>query len=158
VTKRRLLERLDAAWQSFRGSYAGMSNAELLEPGVTGSWSVRDIIAHVTSWEEEALTHLPYVQAGRRPPKYSVKHGGIDGFNALMTERKKGLTLAEVLAEQEATHKRLLQYLEIVPDDLLATETRFRHRLRLDTYSHYPKHADAIRRWRLNRAPTAAER
>ena len=27
-------------------------------------------------------------------------------------------------------------------------ETRFRRRLRLDTYSHYPKHARAIREWR----------
>src|SRR5512145_1185136 len=104
VTKRRLLERLDLAWQSFRSSYAGMSTAELLEPGVTGNWSVRDIIAHVTSWEEEALTHLPHVLAGRRPPKYSVKYGGIDKFNALTTGRKQDLTLAEVLAEQKAIH------------------------------------------------------
>ncbi len=136
-----------------------MSTAELLEPGVTGNWSVRDIIAHVTSWEEEALTHLPHVHAGRRPPKYSVKYGGIDRFNALTTGRKQDLTLAEVLAEQEATHQRLLQYLETVPEDLFTTETRFRHRLKLDTYSHYPKHAEAIRRWRLDRAATAtAER
>lgn len=151
MTRHRILGRLDAAWQAFTSSYAGMSSAELLEPGVTGTWSVRDIIAHVTTWEEEALTHLPHVHAGRRPPKYSVTHGGIAGFNASATERKKSLTLAEVFAEQEATHQRLLQYLESVPEDLFTSDTRFRHRLRLDTYSHYPKHADAIRRWRLSR-------
>lgn len=151
MTRRRILERLDAAWQAFTSSYAGMSNVELLEPGVTGTWSVRDIIAHVTTWEEEALTHLPHVHAGRRPPMYSVRYGGIAGFNAFATERKKRLTLAEVFAEQEATHQRLLQYLESVPEDLFTSGTRFRHRLRLDTYSHYPKHAEAIRRWRLSR-------
>ena len=31
------------------------------EQGVTGSWSVKDIIAHVTTWEEEALKHLPLI-------------------------------------------------------------------------------------------------
>ena len=33
----------------------------------------------------------------------------------------------------------------------LTRETRFRRRLRLDTYGHYPKHAEAIRRWREQR-------
>ena len=33
-------------------------DGELLEPGVTGAWSVRDIIAHVTTRDEEALGHL----------------------------------------------------------------------------------------------------
>ena len=38
--------------------------------------------------------------------------------------------------------------IESVPEDQLGGESRFRHRLRLDTYGHYPKHANAIRKWR----------
>ena len=38
-----LLKRLDTAWGAFQESYAGLSAAELMEPGVTGDWSVRDI-------------------------------------------------------------------------------------------------------------------
>ena len=72
MRQRGLLQRLDEAWAAFRESYAGLSDAELLEPGVTGAWSVRDIIAHVTTWEEEALKHLPLVLMGKRPPRYSV--------------------------------------------------------------------------------------
>jgi len=34
------------------------------------------------------------------------------------------------------------------PEELLTMETRFRRRLRLDAYGHYPKHARAIRVWR----------
>lgn len=48
-----------------------------------------DIIAHVTWWEEEALTHLPLVLRGGRPPRYSVTYGGIDAFNATMTDERK---------------------------------------------------------------------
>jgi hypothetical protein len=36
----------------------------MMEPGVTGAWSVRDTLAHVTSWEEEALKHLPLILKG----------------------------------------------------------------------------------------------
>lgn len=133
---------------TFKASYEGLPESRLLEPGVTGNWSVRDIIAHVTWWEEEALAHLPLVLGGGRPSRYSVKYGGIDAFNRLMTERKRGLSLAEVLRQQNDTHQRLLDYLQSVPEDQFTKETRFRHRLRLDTYSHYPKHAKAIRTWR----------
>ena len=58
VDRQRLLKRLDTAWRDFKESYAGLSEAQLMEPGVTSGWSVRDIIAHVTTWEEEALKHL----------------------------------------------------------------------------------------------------
>lgn len=147
----RVLERLAGAWAGFQDSYRGLAAADMVEPGVTGRWSVRDIIAHVTTWEEEALAHLPAVLAGARPPRYSVTYGSIDAFNALTTERKRGLSLPEVLRQSAEVHGRLVAYLEGVPRDALARETRFRRRLRLDTYGHYPKHAKAIRAWRAGR-------
>lgn len=116
-----------------------------------GDWSVRDIIAHVSWWEEEALTHLPLILEGGTPPRYSDKYGGIDAFNALMTERKRDLSLAEVLQERDATHRRLIEFIETVPEEHFVTETRFRRRLRLDTWGHYLKHAEAIWEWRERR-------
>jgi hypothetical protein len=148
VNKERLLQGLKSAWESLQESYAGLSEAELMEPGVTGAWSVRDITAHVTWWEEEALTHLPLILAGGRPPRYSVKYGGIDAFNAQMTEQRKDLSLAEVLQRRDDIHRQLIALAQSVPEDQITGESRFRRRLRLDTYGHYPKHERAIRTWR----------
>jgi hypothetical protein len=150
--RQQLLKRLEKAWLDFEGSYAGLSESEIQEPGVTGAWSVRDIIAHVTTWEEEALKHLPLVLRGEKPPKYSVTHGGIAAFNAQATEQKKSLSLQQVLMQQDNVHRRLIAFIENAPEDQLGGDTRFRHRLRLDTYSHYPKHAQAIREWRERRS------
>jgi len=152
MDRSQLLKRLDKAWEAFKESYAGLSDSELMEPGVTGAWSVRDIIAHVTWWEEEALTHLPLILDGRKPPRYSVTYGGIDAFNAQTTEQKRNLSLSEVLRQRDDTHRRLIDFIQTVPEDQLIGETRFRHRLRLDTYSHYPQHAEAIRKWREQRS------
>lgn len=146
-----LLQRLDSAWQALKQSYAGLSDLELQEAGVTGAWSIKDIIAHVTWWEEEALTHLPLILAGGRPPRYSVTYGGIDAFNARMTEQRRDLTLTEVLRQRDAVHRRLIALVRSAPEAQLTGETRFRRRLRLDTYGHYPKHAQAIRAWRERR-------
>lgn len=148
MNTRQVLMRLDTAWAAFEESYAGLPHARLLIPGVTGQWSVRDIIAHVTWWEEEALKHLPLIREGGRPPRYSVQYGGIDAFNALMTEKRRHLSLAEVLRQHDEVHDRLVEYVRGAPEELFTRETRFRRRLRLDTYGHYPKHARAIRDWR----------
>ena len=148
MNRQQLSARLETAWCNFEESYAGLSDSQLTEPGVTGAWSVRDILAHVTTWEEEALKHLPTILKGKRPPRYSVTHGGINAFNAHMTEQKKSLALAEVLHQVKDTHRRLVAFVASVPEEQFRSDTPFRRRLRLDTYSHYPKHADAIRKWR----------
>ena len=143
-----VLARLDAAWMDFEASHAGLAESQMVIPGVSTQWSVRDVIAHVSWWEEEALKHLPDIREGRRPPRYSVTYGGIDAFNALMTEQWRKLSLAEVLREHADVHRRLREYVHSVPDQMFVRETRFRRRLRLDTYGHYPKHAKALRAWR----------
>ncbi|MEP6769687.1 MAG: DinB family protein [Acidobacteriota bacterium] len=153
---RDVLRRLEAAWGQFEKSYAGLSGADLLTPGVSGTWSVRDVIAHVSWWEEEALKHLPLIREGGRPPRYSVHYGGIDAFNALMTERRKHLPLAEVLFRQRETHERLIAYVRDAPEELFKKETRFRRRLKLDAWGHYPLHAAAIARWRWRLPALAA--
>ena len=148
MKKGSFLNNLEQAWMDFQGSYSGLNEAQLLEPGVTGDWSVKDILAHVSTWEAESLLHLPVILAGERPPRYSQVYGGIDAFNALMTEQWREHSLAEVLTQLQDTHARLMAYLQSVPETQFATETRFRRRLGWDTYKHYPTHTQAILDWR----------
>jgi hypothetical protein len=150
MNREQLLNKIDKHWTVLGESYAGLGEAQLTQPGVTGDWSVIDILAHVMAWENEALTHLPHILEGQRPPKYSDLYGGIDAFNALKVQESRALSPAEVLARVEDTHRQLLDYLLTAPEEQLATETRFRRRIRLDTYSHYPIHTQAILEWRAN--------
>lgn len=148
MNRQQLLGKIDAPWLAFRESWAGLTDDQLAQPGVTGDWSVKDIIGHVTAWEEEALKHLPHILEGKRPPRYSVTYGGIDAFNALKTEENRRRSLDEVLGRAEKIHLELIHYLQGAPEEQLVTETRFRRRIRLDTYSHYPIHTRAILAWR----------
>src|SRR6266700_1231869 len=147
MDKQQLLKQLEKAWAAIKESYAGLSDSQLTESGVMGNWSVKDILAHVTTWEEEALKYLPLIITGGRPPRYT-RYGGIDAFIAQRTQRNRGLPLPVVWSQLDETHRRLIDYIRSVPEEHFTRETRFRHRLRLDTYSHYPKHAKAIREWR----------
>jgi hypothetical protein len=152
MTREQLLARIDKAWTSFIESYDGLTESQMTGPLVTDTWTVKDIISHVTWWDEEALKYLPLIARGGRPPKYSVTYGSVDAFNALMTEERRDLPLAEVLQRAEEVHGRLVGYISSAPDELIATDTRFRRRLRLDTYGHYPLHAEVIKEWRSRSA------
>ena len=151
MKRERLEERLESRWQELHDAFDGLSNDALMEPGVVGPWSVRDVLAHVTTWDEEALKALPIIVQGGRVPRYSTLYGGIDAFNAQVQERKTGLSQEQVLTELEETHQSLLAYLESVPDSAFAKENRFLRRLRQDTYGHYREHTEHIRAWREKR-------
>ena len=148
MDKQQFLQKLDQAWATLERSYAGLSVAQLAVPGVTGDWSVKDVLAHVTTWEAEALKYLPLILAGGTPPRYSAQYGGIDAFNAQITQQKRGLSVPDIQGQLDETHRRLLDFIQSAPEEQFTRETPFRHRLRLETYGHYKLHASMIRDWR----------
>lgn len=148
MKKQQLIENLEASWQALKDTTLGLSDAQMITPGVTGNWSVKDILAHITWWEEEALKYLPLILQGGHPPCYSIMYGGIDAFNAQMTELRRGWSLAQVRERLDLTHQRLMEFIREVPEEQFKTETRFRRRLRADSFGHYPLHTQAILAWR----------
>jgi hypothetical protein len=151
MKKAQFLEKLDRAWDELQQAHAGLSPAQMQQPAASGEWCVKDILAHVTTWEQEALKYLPLILMGDRPPRYKDLYGGIDAFNDQMTAQKRSMSLDAVLQQKDEVHWRLMEYLRGVDEAQFTSETRFRRRLRLDTYSHYPIHTNAIREWRGSR-------
>lgn len=140
--------RLTGEWETFQRSFGDLPSDVLLEPGVVERWSIRDLLSHITTWEEEALKALPDILQGKPLRRYSTLYGGIDAFNAQTHERKRGYPLDQVLQELAGTHRRLLAFVENVSDSAFAAENRLLRRLRQDTYAHYREHAAHISAWR----------
>ena len=148
MDNQKLLAKIEAAWAPFQASYADLSPEELEQPGVVGDWSIKDILAHVTTWEAESLEQLPVIARGERPASYKALYGGIDAFNEQTTARKRSLSLAEVLEQLDATHRRLVDYIAAAPHEQFTTKSRCYRRLGWDSFKHYPQHEQAIRAWR----------
>lgn len=149
VKREQVFHLLEQEWQAFLAAFESLPDSVLLEPGVVGEWSVRDVLAHITTWEEEVLKALPAILRGELLPQYA-QYGGIDAFNAREQERKRHLSLSQVRRELATTHQRLLSFLSDVPEKAYAG-SRFLRRLRLDTYDHYREHAAQILAWRRQR-------
>ena len=151
MDKQRLLNRLEQGWQAFCESFGGLSDSMLAEPGVAGQWSIRDVLSHVTTWEEEALKSLPLTLEGKPFPSYSTVYGSIDAFNAGEQERKREFSLDRVKHEAADTHERLMAFLASVSPSAYHTNSRFMRPLTQGTYEHYREHTRQIEEWRTKR-------
>jgi hypothetical protein len=143
MKKERALAKLEEEWQALLQTWEGLPENMILQPGAVGYWSVRDVMAHIPAWEEEAMKALPLILEGKPLPRYM----GIDAFNARKQESRKHLSLGQIEEELPATHKKLLNYLQKVPESAFGIP-RFIKRLRLDTFGHYREHAAQISTWR----------
>ena len=147
MKKERLLTKIEDNWMTFRESFAGLTDDMLMESGAVGQWSVRDVLAHISTWEEEAIKAFTLIMDRKPVPLYR-QFGGIDAFNAREQGRKRHLSLEQVKDELTVTHQRLLQILTETPESAFSLNKRLNKRLRYDTYGHYREHTDQIIKWR----------
>jgi hypothetical protein len=147
MKKDNLLKLLEKEWSTLLASFNGLDDNILRQPGIVGKWSIRDIIIHITTWEEEALKALPLIINKMPVPRY-VKYGGIDSFNAREQERKKGYSLEKAKQEFYQVHSKLIDYLISIPDSTFQNNKRFIKRIYWDTYGHYREHHKQVLVWR----------
>jgi uncharacterized protein (TIGR03083 family) len=138
---------------------ADLSLDQFTRPGVTGKWSVKDMLAHITFWEQRMLRAYELARRGQSPP--SVRREGespdatIDRINEENYQEQRDRPLGEILAEYGRSYGRVLSMLAGLTDDELAEAgplvtplgRSLTERIAADTYEHYQEHAESIRAW-----------
>jgi hypothetical protein len=99
-----------------------LSEDDVIRPATVGGgdWSAKDLLAHITTWEEAALQALAEWREGRRPTieaEAFASDEGVDRFNAATVEAKAKLPMADVRAEAERVHAALVHEIEAITDE-----------------------------------------
>jgi hypothetical protein len=81
-----------------------------------GEWSVKDLLGHLTSWEEYAVEAIEAHRAGR-VSWIGATQLDVDRINAQAVEAKTERPLTDIIRESEATHARLVALIGEMPDD-----------------------------------------
>ncbi|MBD0328165.1 MAG: ClbS/DfsB family four-helix bundle protein, partial [Pyrinomonadaceae bacterium] len=73
MNKAELLENLNTECANWDALLAEVGEGRMMQPGVVGDWSVKDVTAHLTTWERRPLEWLRAAQHGGtpRPPDWS---------------------------------------------------------------------------------------
>jgi hypothetical protein len=87
-------------------------------PGVCGEWSVKDIIAHLASYERVAIDVLKTFQ-GEEPTPYVLRcFADYDEFNKSQVETRKYATAQQVMNEYQEAQVQATSLLEQIPADI----------------------------------------
>ena len=139
------LGEIGRAWGALRDVLARVPRGRMEEAGVEGSWSVKDLIGHVSTWEGEAMGSIGRYLRGRDLAQLAWIED-IDGFNASSVEGGRSTPLADVLDDFEKTHADLVRFVEGIGEDARGVP-EVETRIRVDTFDHYEEHAATIRQW-----------
>ena len=84
-----------------------------------GTWSPKDLVGHLETWEENALEALDAWDRGERAPiGVQLQALGTDEYNRRQVEQKASATADVTRTSAAATHARMLERLEAITDEL----------------------------------------
>ena len=163
-SKAELLEMRHALYAHFDALIAGLSEQQIQLPGVNGTWSVKDHIAHLTFWERVNLLEiLKAIEQGTSwtDPGLESTEEVRDQTNQQVYLQNKDRPLADVLSEFQATHQQVMEYLEKLSEEELKTPYEWLEGYTIMTWlnepnGHYEEHEQYIRDW-LARQSSAKE-
>jgi hypothetical protein len=88
-------------------------------PGACGVWSVKDIIAHLASYERILVDILTTVTGGGSTPALNSYVELGSQFNDIEVSRRTAKTIQDVLAEFNDTHLQVMSLLVNIPSETL---------------------------------------
>jgi hypothetical protein len=142
--KEEILDKIAKAWQELQEALAHVQVERMEEAGVVESWSVKDLIGHVTTWENEAMKVLGGYMSTHDLDV--LRFSGVDEFNAHMAEEKRGTSLSALREDFERTHEELVRFIEDMSEEDLGVP-EVERRIGADRFAHYAEHTGHIRQW-----------
>jgi hypothetical protein len=145
MNKTELLTHIRSGRAQFESVLARFSHDQLLAPTLHGSWSIKDLIAHIGFWEQHTTVRFGALLRGAEPPDEGIT---LDELNAQVYAQNQHKPLAEVRLEEQAAYEQLLLLVENALDDDLFNPQRFAWTeskpfaewIENNTYGHYAEH------------------
>jgi hypothetical protein len=154
-----LLDRIESTYAFADRTLEAVTEGRQTEPGVCGLWSVKDVIAHLTHWEQRTVRWVDEAAQGVKliAPEtgYGWDEADLNRLNDFYQQRDQAKAWDDVLADWHSAQTDILTLVEDLNDDDLAGEGRFAG-LFLDspadaiagnTFLHYEIHIAQIRQW-----------
>lgn len=130
-----------------------LSVAQMNQPGAVGSWSVKDVLAHIAFWERYAANVVRAARHGQLP-QLDVEDL-TESRNASVVAQYYLTPLGAVIAGWHAAREELLEQIEWLSEADLNDPQRFPwnegrsllDRIAANSYAHEREHIDQIRAW-----------
>ena len=129
---------------------AGIPDAQFVQLGAFGEWSLKDMLAHITFWEQRLIAYMNGARESLIQPGED-EQAGIDRINAGVLAANRDRPLAEVRAAFGDSYQQALALVESLSADDLADDELF-GLIAGDTFGHYREHIVMLESWRARGA------
>ena len=148
-----VLARVDDGYAELQAALAGLTEAQKLQPGATGHWRVKDVLAHLTRWDDVALVEMRAYLANQTT---GVDYRDIQAWNERWASEDWDLPLGQVETAFEASHRQIRDFLGSLSEEQWIRPVR--GWARGAVWGHYPERAEWLRAWRgtLSSRPAAS--
>src|SRR5579875_1664108 len=156
INKARLLDEINGGYTTLQTALALLNQEQMTTPGVTGDWSLKDILAHLAAWQRYLLIHLQAAIRNEEPAdKGFTGDGDTDTMNARFYEQNKVRPLDDVQADFRTTYRQVVDAVQALSDEDLFDPQRFAWMkgnalwvfVAGNTYEHYQEHLQSIQEW-----------
>ena len=152
MTRDELLKRMDDGRTEFIALVARVPEESMTLPKLANGWSVKDMLAHLSTWERRAAYLYGVLSAGK-----AVEDGvsDLNVFNAATYAANLNRPLAEIRAEESAAFSDLRAVAETAPEAHLFDPAQFAWTegrpfvdwISSNSYGHYLEHIPDLRAW-----------
>jgi len=144
MDKQKTLNELQARFDELLTSVKGLDEAAMNKV-FYGSWSVKDIVAHLAGWQHTMTGAMERMARGERPTPEGVDYSDADSWNARFASAMKAQSAPTVLADLQqsfATYKRAAS---AIPDDRYGEGKTINKLIEASGTGHYNEHLPEIR-------------
>jgi len=136
-TGKELAMAVNAGWINFRLALMSLG-APGLDATTSTGWTYKALAQHVAGWEDNAAKRLARL---RETGEFAASGVTTDAFNSEMAERANTRSGADVLADLDAAHSRLVAEVEqLTPEQIRANDGWAIAVTAGDSYGHYAEH------------------
>ncbi len=125
MNKEEIFEQLDRTRVRLLVALEPLPDKAFLQPGVMDSWTMSDVLAHLTAWESELVTSLQRINQGKKPARLLAALADVDGYNELRFEENKDRDLNRIFKDLRALRLQLEVWLVEFTDRDLSEPNRY---------------------------------
>jgi len=156
ITKASVLKEMNTSYTALEAILASLDQTQYFTEGVIADWSIKDILAHISSWHHRLYQLLDAAFNNQEPAISGTGNiAEMDALNAQFYIENKTLPLDDVLADFRNTYQHILSIIQAMPEEDLLNPHRFSwtqgeplwKSIAGDTYEHYQEHSEQIQQW-----------
>jgi hypothetical protein len=166
--KQHILDELSNIFSRWQVLLASLSEEQIQTPLEPSTWTVKDIVAHLWSWQQASVARIEAALRGMQPvypawwqQRLPDPEEDVDGTNALLYQLSKDRPWKQVHAEWKAQFMHYLELTSRIPEEGFLTPGRYPWMGKYaiadsstGSLDHHKEHYETLTKWLREHAGT----